>query len=99
MSRSPQNIVEAYIASALRPLIARSFPQLAAEGVIAEWWLHSRAHTAGHQLHYDTDEQRLRRGHGVHCPAVSTVLYLEAGGGSPTIVPTPFRMRENRQNI
>ena len=54
--------------------------------MVAEWWLHSRAHTAGHQLHYDTDEQRLRRGQGVHCPAVSTVLYLEAGGGSPTIV-------------
>jgi tetratricopeptide (TPR) repeat protein len=86
VSRAPQNIVEAYIARALRPQIARLFPHLAAKGVIAEWWLHSRAHTAGHQLHYDTDEQRLRRGQGVHCPDVSTVLYLEAGGGSPTIV-------------
>jgi hypothetical protein len=86
VARAPSNIVEAYIAHALRPQLVRCFPQLAKEGVIAEWWLHSRAHTAGHQLHYDTDEQRLRRGDGVHCPAVSTVLYLEAGGGSPTMV-------------
>ena len=77
--RDPQNIVEAYIARALRPMVARFFPQLAAEAVMAEWWLHSRAHTANHQLHYDTDEQRLRRGAGVHCPSVSTIVYLDAG--------------------
>lgn len=79
ISRKPKNIVEAYIARSLRPMIARFFPRLAASTVMAEWWLHSRAHTANHQLHYDTDEQRLRRGAGVHCPAVSTVFYLDAG--------------------
>lgn len=79
LSREPENIVEAYIARSLRPTIAHFLPQLSADVVMAEWWLHSRAHTSNHQLHYDTDEQRLRRGAGVHCPAVSTVLYLEAG--------------------
>ena len=55
--------------------------------MVAEWWLHSRPHTAGHQLHYDTDEQRLRSGAGVHCPLVSTVLYLSgAAAAGPTVV-------------
>ena len=57
LERAPRHVVEQYIASALRPQLARFFPALAAAGVVAEWWLHSRPHTAGHQLHYDTDEQ------------------------------------------
>ena len=49
--------------------------EAASAGLVAEWWLHSRPHTAGHQLHYDTDEASLRRKAGVHCPLVSSVLY------------------------
>ena len=49
------------------------------------------AHTSNHQLHYDTDEQRLRRGAGVHCPAVSTVLYLDAGTDNCPLIPLQLR--------
>ena len=48
--------------------------------------LHPATHSRQVALRNDTDEARLRRGEGVHCPLVSSVLYLEAGGGAPTLV-------------
>lgn len=53
---------------------------------VAEWWAHSRPHSSGHQLHFDTDEARIKKGEGVHCPAVSCVLYLSEEVGGPTLV-------------
>lgn len=59
----------------------------------AEWWVHSRTHGSGHQLHYDMDEGRLRtsRGKDVRHPLVSTILYLSPGSTpfeQPTLVTT-----------
>jgi hypothetical protein len=53
---------------------------------IAEWWAHSRDHASGHQLHFDTDEARIKRGDGIHTPIISTVLFVSAEVGGPTLV-------------
>lgn len=55
---------------------------------MAEWWAHRRPHPSGHQLHFDTDEARLRSGQGLHTPIVSTVTYLSRRRdvGGPTVV-------------
>lgn len=39
----------------------------------AEWWAHCRRHPAGHQLHFDSDDEGAG---GVRNPIVSTVVYL-----------------------
>lgn len=31
-------------------------------GFVAEWWVHSRPHCSGHQLHYDSDETSIENG-------------------------------------
>jgi hypothetical protein len=79
LGQAPRTCIEEYIAGPLRSHIATHFPRCARAGVVAEWWLHSRPHTSGHQLHFDTDEQRLRRGQGVHCPQVCCSLLLIGG--------------------
>ena len=57
------------------------------EAHYAEWWLHQRPHTTGHQLHYDTDEESLRDGRGqALCPIASTIMYLESEVGGPTVI-------------
>jgi hypothetical protein len=44
--------------------------------ILAEWWVHSRPHSNGHQLHFDSDETRIMGGRTPQHPLVSTVLYL-----------------------
>ncbi len=39
----------------------------------AEWWAHCRRHPAGHQLHFDSDDEGTG---GVRNPIISTVIYL-----------------------
>ncbi len=51
----------------------------------AEWWVHSRPHVNGHQLHFDSDETRLEAGRSARHPICSTVLFLSSGVGGPTI--------------
>ena len=53
----------------------------------AEWWAHSRPHSSGHQLHFDSDDEG--RG-GVRNPCASTVVNLSGkyGGGGETLVTT-----------
>lgn len=58
------------------------FPQ-AALARRAEWWAHHRSHTMGHQLHCDSDNEGLNT---VRNPIVSTVVYLDAEVGGPTLV-------------
>ena len=65
--------------------VCEHFPA-AAEAESAEWWVHTRQQDAAHQMHFDLDESRLSVGDGVHAPIVSSVLYLECGGGAPTLV-------------
>lgn len=55
--------------------------------MLAEWWVHSRPHINGHQLHFDSDETRIQTGAGkVQHPIVSCVLFVTAGVGGPTVV-------------
>ncbi|ETV93776.1 hypothetical protein H310_12340 [Aphanomyces invadans] len=49
----------------------------------AEWWTHCRPHDSGHQFHFDSADEG--RG-GVRNPIVSTVMFLEAPCGGPTVV-------------
>ena len=68
--------------------VQRMFPDAAKDCNFAEWWVHTRPHSSGHQLHFDSDDEGLKRGVGgkpVH-PMCSTVLYLEEGVGGPTLV-------------
>jgi hypothetical protein len=52
----------------------------------AEWWVHSRVHGAGHQLHYDSDEKHIARGGAPKHPLFSTVVYLCDDAGGPTCI-------------
>lgn len=52
----------------------------------AEWWVHSRVHGAGHQMHYDSDEKHIARGGAPRHPLFSCVLYLCEDVGGPTVV-------------
>ena len=55
----------------------------------AEWWLHARAHEAGHQLHFDANEALFNAGqqaYELHHPAASSILFLDATCGGPTLI-------------
>ena len=53
----------------------------------AEWWVHSRSHTSGHQLHFDSDETRIEGGGTPRHPIASIVIYLGQNDvGGPTLV-------------
>lgn len=54
--------------------------------LLAEWWVHSRPHSNGHQLHFDSDETRIMSGRAPAHPLVSSVLYLNDTVGGPTVV-------------
>ena len=57
------------------PAVCRHFPE-AAGAAHVEFWAHCRRHSAGHQLHYDSDDEGVG---GVRNPIVSSVLYLTGG--------------------
>ena len=85
--RAPGCSIEQVIDILLRN-VQRMFPDAAKDCNFAEWWVHTRPHSSGHQLHFDSDDEGLKRGAGgkpVH-PMCSTVLYLEEGVGGPTLV-------------
>ena len=42
--------------------VSKAFPDVGAEAQCAEWWVHSRAHSSGHQLHFDSDETGIENG-------------------------------------
>ncbi|KAJ1411196.1 hypothetical protein B484DRAFT_311538, partial [Ochromonadaceae sp. CCMP2298] len=73
LDREAQSSVEQVVRQ-LHTLACESFPQ-AREAKYAEWWVHSRPHCSGHQLHFDSDETRLLAGSSPRHPLVSTVLY------------------------
>ena len=41
---------------------------LRSEATVAEWWVHSRPHTSGHQFHFDSDETALYGGEQAQVP-------------------------------
>ncbi|GMH47382.1 hypothetical protein TL16_g00050 [Triparma laevis f. inornata] len=51
-----------------------------------EWWCHSRHHNDGHSLHYDYIFGDGKGGEGARHPLASTVSYLEADCGGPTLI-------------
>eukprot|EP01038_Epipyxis_sp_PR26KG_P010057 gene10057-13517_t len=52
----------------------------------AEWWVHSRPHYNGHQLHFDSDETRILKGNKPAHPIVSLAVYISDGIGGPVLV-------------
>jgi len=69
-------------------IVSAKFPVVAEKAHVAEWWVHSRVHSSGHQLHFDSDETSIEDGGGKvpHHPIASCVLFLSADVGGPTIV-------------
>jgi hypothetical protein len=53
----------------------------------AEWWAHSRPHSSGHQMHFDSDDEGSvdRDGKRKH-PLCSAVAFVAGGVGGPTLV-------------
>lgn len=66
--------------------VCERFPGVAEGAQVAEWWVHSRVHSSGHQLHFDSDETSIEDGGAPHHPLVSCVLFLDADVGGPTLV-------------
>jgi hypothetical protein len=63
------------------------YPDVFQEAQLAEWWVHSRPHCGGHQLHYDSDESRIALGGTPNHPVATVVLYLSSEKiGGPTMV-------------
>lgn len=66
---------------------------------VAEWWVHSRVHAAGHQLHYDSDEKHMARGGAPRHPLFSCVIYLcDSDTGGPTVL-TDQRLNSTQRGI
>jgi hypothetical protein len=85
---APRNLPEQAVLAVYAQL-QQHFPQQAAECGVAEWWVHSRPHSCGHQLHFDSDETFIEDGGAPTHPLVSCVVYLEEGDtpcGGPTLV-------------
>jgi hypothetical protein len=77
------------VADCLLPAAKFVFPDQNSTATSAEWWAHSRRGCgAGHQLHFDLDELRVR-GAGANDalphPLASCVIFLEGSGG-PTLL-------------
>mmetsp|Transcript_23029 Transcript_23029/g.33697 ORF Transcript_23029/g.33697 Transcript_23029/m.33697 type:complete len:440 (-) Transcript_23029:522-1841(-) len=91
---SPCNAIEQVI-DRIFDIVKIKFPSVARDTNIAEWWVHSRPHSCGHQFHYDSDETALYAGRQAQHPLISCILYLteryEVDGeecvvGGPTVV-------------
>lgn len=48
-----------------------------------EIWAHNRPHASGHQMHFDSDDEG---NGGVRNPIMSTILYVSADSGGPSLV-------------
>ena len=65
-------------------ILRSKFPDLG-KAKYVEMWAHNRPHASGHQMHFDSDDEG--RG-GVRNPVMSTILYLTAGSGGPSLITT-----------
>lgn len=68
----------------LRAIWRASGPK-AREAKFVEWWAHTRQRGDGHALHYDS-VPGLTKGSAPRHPLASTVTFLEASVGGPTVV-------------
>jgi hypothetical protein len=53
------------------------------EATVAEWWVHSRPHRWGHQLHFDSDDEGRN---GLRHPVLGSVFFVEGDVGGPTLM-------------
>jgi len=87
--RNASNSVEQII-DKIYSIAAQHFPEVEKECVVAEWWVHTRPHSSGHQLHFDSDETRLETGKlggKPQHPIASSILFVnESNIGGPTLV-------------
>jgi hypothetical protein len=83
--RAAQNSIE-QIVDLVFAVVQATAPQLAAECQMAEWWVHTRPHSSGHQLHFDSDETSLETGGAPQHPLLSTVVFVNNDLGGPTLI-------------
>ncbi|KAI8622370.1 hypothetical protein BC830DRAFT_1162989 [Chytriomyces sp. MP71] len=88
---SPRSSAMDQLLQYLHSLASRLFPRVQ-YAQAAEWWVHTRAHSAGHQLHFDSahegahsNSKKRKRKAPVH-PIASCVVYLSEDVGGPTLV-------------
>ena len=79
---SPSSTMDAVVRRVWN-VAAAAFPA-AAEATAAEWWAHCRPHTAGHQMHFDSDDEG--KGGVIRHPICSAVVFVTGGVGGPTLV-------------
>lgn len=65
-------------------LLRKKFPKMKNAKFI-EMWAHNRPHPSGHQCHFDSDDEGAG---GVRNPIISTILYVSADSGGPSVVTT-----------
>ncbi len=56
---------------------------VAKEATVAEWWVHSRYHNYGHQLHFDSDDEGRN---GIRHPCLGSILFVTGECGGPTLI-------------
>ncbi len=82
----PTNSIEQII-EYVNGVVCKYYPVVATDCKYAEWWVHSRPHSSGHQLHFDSDETRLHKESTPQHPLVSVVLFINDDSvGGPTLV-------------
>lgn len=79
---SPSSTMDAVVRR-VWTVAAAAFPA-AAEATAAEWWAHCRPHAAGHQMHFDSDDEG--KGGVIRHPICSAVVFVTGGVGGPTLV-------------
>ena len=72
---SPRCSIEQIIVHLYTTVLQELFPEVTG-ATIAEWWVHSRPHCSGHQLHFDSDETAIEAGGKAQHPICSLVIYL-----------------------
>ena len=72
---SPRCSIEQIIVHLYNTVLQELFPEVNG-ATVAEWWVHSRPHCSGHQLHFDSDETAIEAGCKAQHPICSLVIYL-----------------------
>ena len=80
-----RNTLMDFVVRRVQEVASHAFPD-AQHATCAEWWVHSRVHSAGHQMHFDSDDEGLVSGGTIRHPICSVVLFITGGVGGPTLV-------------
>ena len=85
LSKPPSNTIDqaiSEVASLMIKEIISKNPDCE-QPLYAEWWVHSRPHPHGHQMHFDADNEG--KG-GVRNPLANCILFLSEDCGGPTLI-------------